>query len=89
MSLSAIPDMVVRQSAAREADPTRGRESAMSGLVLPESTVQTLGLVASSRRSLFMTGPAGNGKTTIASGAYIKPNTAKSGFPTPSKSTVK
>jgi SpoVK/Ycf46/Vps4 family AAA+-type ATPase len=38
----------------------------MSGLVLPESTVQTLGLVANSRRSLFMTGPSGNGKTTIA-----------------------
>lgn len=66
VSLSAYTDMVVRQSAARDPIEPKGVYIAMSGLVLPEATLQTLGLVASSRRSLFMTGPAGNGKTSIA-----------------------
>lgn len=66
VSLAAYSDMVVRQSAAREPIEPEAVRSALSGLVLPEVTVQTLGLVANSRRSLFMTGPAGNGKTTIA-----------------------
>jgi hypothetical protein len=35
-------------------------------LVLPESLLQTLGCVLTSRRSLFMVGPAGTGKTAIA-----------------------
>jgi hypothetical protein len=66
VSLSAYTDMVVRQSAARAPIQPKAVYLAMSGLVLPEATLQTLGLVASSRRSLFMTGPAGNGKTSIA-----------------------
>jgi len=66
VSLSAYTEMVQRQSAAR--DPVRpdAVREALAGLVLPDSTVETLGLVAHSRRSLFMIGPAGNGKTTIA-----------------------
>jgi predicted ATPase with chaperone activity len=39
---------------------------AFSGLVLENSALETLGLVADSRRSLFLTGPAGSGKTTAA-----------------------
>ena len=39
---------------------------AYTHLVLSEQVLQTLGLVASSRRSLFLTGPAGSGKTTAA-----------------------
>jgi predicted ATPase with chaperone activity len=39
---------------------------AFSDLVLPERTLHTLHLVISSRRSLFMMGAPGNGKTTIA-----------------------
>jgi predicted ATPase with chaperone activity len=66
VSLQAYSDMVLRQSAAREPVEPEAVSSAMSQLVLPGGTVQTLGLVANSRRSLFMTGPAGNGKTTIA-----------------------
>lgn len=66
VSLTAYTEMILRQSAAREPIPPSDVLSAMSGLVLPNDTVQTLGLVASSRRSLFMSGPAGNGKTTIA-----------------------
>jgi predicted ATPase with chaperone activity len=66
VSLEAYTNAIMRQSAARDAIRPDAVKRAMSELVLPESTVQTLGLVANSRRSLFMTGPAGNGKTTIA-----------------------
>jgi predicted ATPase with chaperone activity len=66
VALPAYSEMVLRQSAARNPVHPEAVQSAMSGLVLPEATVQTLGLVANSRRSLFMTGPSGNGKTTIA-----------------------
>src|SRR6185436_3872294 len=61
---------VLRQSAARDPVRSDAVRSAMSELVLPEPTVQTLGLVANSRRSLFMTGPSGNGKTTIATALH-------------------
>ena len=66
VSLQAYTDMVLRQSAARDVIEPDAVRVAMSELVLPQSTVQTLGLVASSRRSLFLSGPAGNGKTAIA-----------------------
>jgi hypothetical protein len=39
---------------------------AYSGLVLSDNDIQTLGLVVDSRRSLFLTGPPGCGKTTAA-----------------------
>src|SRR5262245_30285912 len=70
VSLPAYTEMMLRQSAARDPVQPEAVSSAMSGLVLPESTVQTLGLVANSRRSLFMTGPSGNGKTTIATALH-------------------
>src|ERR671924_2109007 len=70
VSLPAYTEMVIRQSAARDPIEPQSVQSAMSGLVLPEGTVQTLGLVANSRRSLFMTGPSGNGKTTIATALH-------------------
>ncbi len=70
VSLEAYTDMILRQSAARETIQPGAVRKAMSDLVLPESTVQTLGLVANSRRSLFMTGPSGNGKTTIATALH-------------------
>jgi len=70
VSLEAYTDMILRQSAARETIQPGAVKKAMSELVLPESTVQSLGLVASSRRSLFMTGPSGNGKTTIAAALH-------------------
>lgn len=70
VSLEAYTNMMLRQSAATEMIQPEAVRMAMSGLVLPEATVQTLGLVASSRRSLFMTGPSGNGKTTIATALH-------------------
>src|SRR5881396_1503750 len=70
VSLEAYTTMMLRQSAATEMIQPDAVRTAMSGLVLPEATVQTLGLVASSRRSLFMTGPSGNGKTTIATALH-------------------
>lgn len=70
VSLEAYTTMMLRQSAATEMIQPEAVRTAMSGLVLPEATVQTLGLVASSRRSLFMTGPSGNGKTTIATALH-------------------
>ena len=70
VSLQAYTDMVLRESSSREAIRSEAVRQALSGLVLPEPTIQTLGLVAHSRRSLFMTGPSGNGKTTIATALH-------------------
>jgi len=39
--------------------------AAVSGLVLPEQTVELAGLAVCSGRSLFLFGPPGNGKTTL------------------------
>jgi predicted ATPase with chaperone activity len=39
---------------------------ALSDLVLSDDSIGVLGLVADSRRSLFLTGPAGSGKTSVA-----------------------
>jgi len=55
----------------RQADPTsevlpEKVQEVLSPLVLPPRCVQALGLACSSRRSLFLTGPPGNGKTTVA-----------------------
>ncbi len=40
--------------------------AAMRDLVLPDSLLETLGCVVNSRRSMFLTGPPGTGKTSIA-----------------------
>ena len=55
----------------RQADPSAevfpdDVQRVLSPLVLPPRCVQALGLSASSRRSLFLTGPPGNGKTSAA-----------------------
>src|SRR5262245_54377205 len=54
------------QEAAQPPVAPEAARAVMSHLVLPKSTLETLGLVASSRRSLFIMGPPGSGKTTIA-----------------------
>ena len=70
VSLQAYTDMVLRESSSRDAIKSEAVRQVLSGLVLPEPTIQTLGLVAHSRRSLFMSGPSGNGKTTIATALH-------------------
>ena len=66
VSLDAYTTMVRKQQEQAPAvSPERVRD-ALGGLVLPDATAQTLGVVANSRRSILITGPAGTGKTTIA-----------------------
>ncbi len=66
VSLNSYIEMVQKQEKAKDPIEAEVVRDALSGLVLLESTVQTLGLVANSRRSLFITGPSGNGKTSMA-----------------------
>ncbi len=66
VSLSSYTGMVQWQEKIKEAVKPESLQAAFAHLILPEGTIQTLGLVANSRRSLFLTGPPGNGKTSIA-----------------------
>ena len=66
VSLSAYTEMVRKQQEASDPVSPETVSAALGGLVLPEATVQTLGVVANSRRSVMVTGPSGTGKTTIA-----------------------
>ncbi|MGH7773391.1 MAG: ATP-binding protein [Candidatus Binatia bacterium] len=66
VSLASYNAMVQSEEKSKEPIKTESVQAALAHLVLPQSTIQTLGLVINSRRSLFMTGPSGNGKTSIA-----------------------
>jgi predicted ATPase with chaperone activity len=66
ISLDAYTTMVRLQEENRPHILQQAVHSALRDLVLPESVLQLLGVVVNSRRSLFMTGPAGAGKTSIA-----------------------
>ena len=66
VSLSAYSDMLVRQVRARLPATRKALERAMADIVMSDAAKQTLGLVASSGRSLFLSGPSGNGKTAMA-----------------------
>ena len=57
MRLQAVPARAATMEMIR---------SAFRDLILPESLMQTLGCVVNSRRSLFLSGPAGTGKTAVA-----------------------
>jgi len=66
VSLSAYTNMIQTQQAQASPITPDVVRRALAHLVLPEATVQTLGVVAHSRRSILISGPAGTGKTTIA-----------------------
>lgn len=57
MRLQAVPSRAASMEAVR---------AAFRDLVLPDSLLQTLGCVINSRRSLFLTGLPGTGKTAVA-----------------------
>ncbi len=64
--LQAYADMVSQQVRSRPTVTQHALEGAMGKLVLSSAAKQVLGLVASSGRSLFLSGPPGNGKTEMA-----------------------
>ncbi|HEV2762837.1 MAG TPA: hypothetical protein VGV38_07580 [Pyrinomonadaceae bacterium] len=57
MRLQAVPARAATMEMIR---------AAFRDLILPESLMQTIGCVVNSRRSLFLSGPAGTGKTAVA-----------------------
>ena len=66
VSLEAYTAMVKGQEKLRPPVTPDAIEAAFTDLVLPKAVLQMLGVVANSRRSLFITGEPGNGKTSVA-----------------------
>lgn len=66
VSLRDYAHMMRLQSIPSEPASMETARSAFHDLVLPESLLQTLGCVINSRRSLFLTGLPGTGKTAVA-----------------------
>lgn len=66
VSLPSYGEMIVSQVRSRRTVTQHALNQAMSSLVLSEQVRETLGLVATSGRSLFLSGPPGNGKTAMA-----------------------
>jgi predicted ATPase with chaperone activity len=66
VSLKSYTDALLAQVESRPPATRSALEHAMNDLVLSDAAKETLGLVASSGRSLFLSGPSGNGKTAIA-----------------------
>jgi predicted ATPase with chaperone activity len=66
VSLDAYTAMVRRQEELRASVTPASVRDACADLVLPDSTLKVLGVAANSRRSLFINGAPGNGKTSIA-----------------------
>jgi len=66
VTLNAYAERITSQIRGRTSATRTALDVAMADLVLTEGAKQTLGLVASSGRSLFLSGPSGNGKTAMA-----------------------
>jgi hypothetical protein len=66
VSLDAYTGMVRRQEELRPSVTPEAIRAAVADLVVSDTTLQVLGVAANSRRSLFITGAPGNGKTSIA-----------------------
>lgn len=66
VSLKAYTEMITQQVRNRPPASRQALDQALSGLVLSDYAKEILGLVIGSGRSLFLTGPSGNGKTASA-----------------------
>src|SRR4051812_39893135 len=66
--LNEYVEMVQRQAMGELVVDTRSVREAFGGLVVNERMLDKIGPAANSARSLFLYGPPGNGKTTIAEG---------------------
>jgi predicted ATPase with chaperone activity len=64
--LKAYNEAILRQSRGRASANTRVLHQALSNLVLSEKTLQRIGPAVNSGTSIFLYGPPGNGKTSIA-----------------------
>lgn len=74
VSLEAYTTAVVAMESARPHANPADVARALADLVLSEPTIEALGLVVDSRRSLFLTGPPGSGKTTVARALHAAQN---------------
>lgn len=66
VSLELYTEMLVSQVRSRAPVTRPVLDSTLAHLVLPDDVRRTLGVVVSSGRSLFLSGPPGNGKTAMA-----------------------
>jgi hypothetical protein len=66
VSLENYSERIVSQVRHRPPVTKEMLDAVMRDLVLPETVKRRLGVVASSGRSLFLSGPPGNGKTAMA-----------------------
>ena len=66
VSLPDYTHMMRLQAVPSQPASIEGVRTAFSDLILPESLLQTLGCVINSRRSLFLTGLPGTGKTAVS-----------------------
>lgn len=66
VALQSYTDRLNKQVRSRPAASHADLDAAMSHLVLSDGAKQMLGLVVSSGRSLFLSGPSGNGKTAVS-----------------------
>lgn len=64
--LQVYNESVLRQSQGRPTVTNRMMHQGLSHLVLPETTFQRIGPAVNSGTSIFMYGPPGNGKTSVA-----------------------
>ena len=65
VSLEAYTTMLKRQGEGRRDVSLDEVRQALQGLVLPSDAIEVASLAAASGRSLFLFGPAGNGKTSL------------------------
>ncbi|HMN62259.1 MAG TPA: ATP-binding protein, partial [Anaerolinea sp.] len=64
--LNVYIDSITRQGRGRMTVTNRLMRQVLSGLVLSENTFQSLGPAINSGTSIFLYGPPGNGKTSVA-----------------------